>query len=149
MGRNRDSRRIWSLALPYRWGYFQGAILIPWSLFFVVGSILELRKPASEPLYVPVMVLLIGFVGLPLSVGLLLKKKFGLVLVYVTVGLTFLLVAIKLPVAMRHYTDSGEAGSVIPEAEMLLVWLFSMLYYKKRQAQFRSCTTRDKCDSTR
>jgi hypothetical protein len=126
-----------SIALPYRWGYFQGAILIPWSLFLVLGSILELRKQPPEPLYILAVVLLIGLVGLPLSVGLLLKKRFALVLVYAMVSLTLLLVATKIPVAMRHYTDHGETGSVIPEAEMLLVWLLSMLYYRKRQIQFR------------
>jgi hypothetical protein len=123
--------------LPYRWGYFQGAVLLPWSLFLIVGSVGALRKPNYEPWYISAIVLLLGLVGLPLGLGLLAKKRFALVLVYVMFGLTLLLVAIKIPVAIRHYIDPGENGSGFPEAEMLLVWLFSTVYYRKRQTQFR------------
>jgi len=122
--------------LPYRWGYFQGATLIPWSLFLIAGSVWALRKSNYEPWYISAIVLLVGLVGLPLGFGLLVKQRFALVLVYVIFGLTLLLVAIKIPVAIRHYTDPGEIGSGFPEAEMLLVWLFSMVYYRKRQTQF-------------
>ena len=123
--------------LPYRWGYFQGVVTIPWSLFLIFAAILTLRESHYEPVYISATVILIGLVGLPLGFGLLLKRRFALVLIYVMVSLTLLLVAIKIPVAIRHYTDPGENGSVIPESEMLLVWLFSMLYYRKRQTQFR------------
>jgi hypothetical protein len=126
-----------SKVLPYRWGYFQGAVLIPWSLFLITGTILDLRKSNYEPLYISALFLLLGLVGLPLGLGLLLKKRFALALVYVMFGLTFLLVAIKIPVAIRHYTDSSDNGSAFFEAELLLVWLFSMVYYRKRQTQFR------------
>jgi hypothetical protein len=123
--------------LPYRWGYFQGAVLIPWSLFLVLGAILDLRKLHEDPPYISALILLIGLVGLPLAVGLLQKKKFALSLVYLTFGLTLLLVAIKIPVAAIHFRNQGEIGSAIPEAELLLVWSGSMVYYRKRQAQFR------------
>jgi len=126
-----------SKGLPYRWGYFQGAVLIPWSLFLVLVAVVDLRKLHEEASYISAIFLLLGLIGLPLSLGLLLKRRFGLVLMYVTFGLTLLLVAIKIPVAIRHYTDLGEKGSGIFEAEQLLVWAFSMVYYRKRQAQFR------------
>jgi len=125
-----------SKRLPCRWGYFQGAVLIPWSLLLLFGAIWALRQSNYEPTYISATVLLIGLIGFPLGIGLLLRKKFALVLVYVTVGLTLLLVAIKIPVAIRHFQDPGENGSGFPEAEMLFVWLFSMLYYRKRRTQF-------------
>jgi hypothetical protein len=76
-------------------------------------------------------------VGLPLGVGLLLKKRFALLLVYATFGLTLALAAIKLPVAILHYKDQGDRGSAIFEAEMLLFWLCCILYYRKRESQFK------------
>jgi len=36
-----------------------------------------------------------------------------------------------------HYKNEGYIGSAFSEAEMLLLWLCSLLYYKKRRAQFR------------
>jgi hypothetical protein len=126
-----------SRSLPYRWGYFQGAIQIPWSLFLIFATVLDLRQSRYEPLYISAIYLLLGLVGLPLGVGLLLKRKFALVLVYVTFGLVLLLTAIKTPVAIMHYRDEGEVGSAFFEAELLLLWLCSMIYYRKRQLQFR------------
>jgi hypothetical protein len=35
---------------PYRWGYFQGAVLIPWSLLLIVGTILEFPETAAGTL---------------------------------------------------------------------------------------------------
>ncbi len=78
-----------------------------------------------------------GFIGLPLGVGLLLKKRWALGLVYVMFVLTLLLVAVKVPLAIRHYTDPGDKGSAFFEAELSLIWLLSMVYYRRRRAQFR------------
>jgi hypothetical protein len=76
-------------------------------------------------------------VGIPLGFGLLWKRKFALVVVYAMFGLSLLLVAIQLPVAMEHFRDSGGAkGGAIAEAEMLLVWLCAIIYYGKRRLQF-------------
>jgi hypothetical protein len=122
---------------PYRWGYFQGAVLIPWSLLLIAGTILEFLKPRPEPWYLTTIALLMGILGLPLAFGLLRKKAFALFLVYAMFGLSLLLMAIKLPMAIRHYTDPGDSGSAFFEAELLLVGLFSLVYYRRRKEQFR------------
>jgi hypothetical protein len=126
-----------SKALPYRWGYFQGAFLIPFSLLVLVGSGSELLKPRHDPWFLIACGFLMGFIGLPLGVGLLLKKRWALGLVYVMFVLTLLLVAVKVPLAIRHYTDPGDKGSAFFEAELLLMWLLSMVYYRRRRAQLR------------
>jgi hypothetical protein len=126
-----------SKGLPYRWGYFQGAVLLPWSLFLIFANSLDIQKWHYDSWYISTIGLLIGLVGLPLGAGLLLKRRFALILVYVIFGLSLSLVAIKLPVAISHYTDSGSKGSAFSEAEQLLVWLCSVVYYRKRQTQFR------------
>ncbi len=78
-----------------------------------------------------------GLVGVPLGVGLLERKRYGYILVHVMFGLAVLLVLVKIPVAVMHLTDIADNGSVIPEAEFLVVWLLCTAYYRKRQAQFR------------
>ena len=126
-----------SETLPYRWGYFQGAVLIPWSLLIILGTFADLLKPKHEPWYLTTIGFLMGFLGLPLAVGLLRKKRFAVALVYVMFVLTLLLVAIKIPVAVKHFTDPGDNGSAFLEAELLLMWLLSLVYYRRRQSQFR------------
>ncbi len=125
-----------SKTLPYRWGYFQGVALIPWSLLSILGTVAELVNPPHELWYVTAIALLMGILGLPLAFGLLRKKAFALPLVYVMFGLSLFLMAVKLPMAIRHYGDFGYRGSAIFEAELLLVWLLSLLYYRRRRVQF-------------
>jgi hypothetical protein len=122
--------------LPYRWGYFQGAILIPWSLLLMVGSIGELVKWHSEPWYLSLITLVMGIIGLPLAYGLLRKAGFALPLLYATVGIALVLVAVKLPIAITHYREAGDNGSTMSEAEILLIWMVSLPYYRNRRAQF-------------
>ena len=123
--------------LPYRWGYFQGVILIPKSFLNGLGALTELVRLRHGPWYLDAVGLLIGLVGFPLAIGLLLKRVFALVLVYLVFGLSLLMVAIKLPIAIRHFTDSGDIGSAFPEALLLMFWLFSLQYYRRRKRQFR------------
>ncbi|HEY0703475.1 MAG TPA: hypothetical protein VGD60_11965 [Candidatus Acidoferrales bacterium] len=125
-----------SATLPYRWGYFHGAILIPWSLFLLIATWMEWHRPDREPLYLSIITVLLALVGFPLAAGLLQKKKFALPLVYLTFGLTLLLVGIKLPIAILHYRDTGDRGSAMGEAELLLFWLCCLIYYRKRRSQF-------------
>ena len=122
--------------LPYRWGYLQGVALIPWSLMVILSVASDLIKPHHGPWYFATIGLLMGILGLPLAYGLLKKRAFALMLVYVMFGLSLLLVLIQLPIAIRNFTDVGDKGSAFFEAEMLLLWLLSLVYYRKRKAQF-------------
>jgi len=125
-----------SETLPYRWGYFQGAFLIPWSLLIVLNVVSDLMKPHHDPWYLLAIGLLMGFLGLPLAYGLLRKRSFATVLVYAMFGLSLSLAAIELPIAIRHFADAGNKGSAFFSAELLLMWLLSMVYYRRRKAQF-------------
>jgi hypothetical protein len=125
-----------STTLPYRWGYFQGVVLIPWSLLLIVGTLEEFRKVQHEPFYLTVIALLMGIVGLPLAFALLRKRAFALPLVYAMFALSLLLIVIKLPMAILHYNDMGDKGSAFFEAELMLVWTISFAYYRRRKSQF-------------
>jgi ABC-type branched-subunit amino acid transport system permease subunit len=121
--------------LPYRWGYFQGVLVIPFSLLMLLGSASDLRRTHHHPWYLTLIGLLTGLVGLPLGVGLLQKKKYALSLVYAMFALAFLQAAIQLPIATLHYADQSDNGSAFFEAWTLLLWLLSMVYYRKRREQ--------------
>lgn len=76
-----------------------------------------------------------GFLGLPLAYGLLRKRAFALVLVYAMCGLSLLLAVIQLPIALKHFSDTEAKGSVFFDAEQLVVWLLSLVYYRRRRVQ--------------
>lgn len=124
-----------SKPLPYRWGYFQGVLVIPFSLLMLLGTVSDLLKTHRQPWYLTSIALLMGLVGLPLAIGLLQKKKYVLSLVYLMFALALLQVAIQLPIAMIHFADQSDKGSAFFEAWMLLLWLLSMVYYRKRREQ--------------
>jgi hypothetical protein len=50
-------------------------------------------------------------------------------------GLTLVLAAIKIPIAIRHFANRGTGGSAFFEAELVLLWLLSLIYYRKRENQ--------------
>ena len=119
--------------LPYRWGYFQGVMLIPWSLVIILFSF----PFSANYWYVSLIVLLMGFVGLPLAYCLLTRKALALKLVYVMFGLSLLLALIQTPIAIMHYAERGEQSSAFSPAILLMIWLCSLLYYRRRIPQFR------------
>jgi predicted membrane metal-binding protein len=123
--------------IPYRWGYFQGLVLIPFSLFLGLGVVGEQLQPHHEPWFVATLTFLIAMVGPPLGVGLLMKKRFAWPLLHIMCGLSFLLICVKVPLAVMNFTSEGTRGSAFFEAELLLVWLFSFAYYRKRRALFQ------------
>src|ERR1039457_1272880 len=86
-----------SKPLPYRWGYFQGVLVIPFSLLVLLGTVSDLLKTHHTPWYLTSIALLAGLVGLPLGVGLLQKKKYALSIVYLMFALALLQASIQLP----------------------------------------------------
>jgi ABC-type branched-subunit amino acid transport system permease subunit len=122
---------------PYRWGYFQGAVLIPWSLLLISDPVWDLQQPSHYPWYLMTIALLMGLLGLPLAYGLLRKRAFALTLVYSMFGLTLLLAAVRLPTVMRHFDYYSQKWNASFDAGLLLMWLFSIVYYRRRKAQFR------------
>ena len=60
--------------LPYRWGYFQGVMLIPWSLFVLLSVASNATKYSHDPWYsrdpwyLTAVGFLMGLLGLPLAI---------------------------------------------------------------------------------
>ena len=123
--------------LPYRWGYFQGILLLPFSLLALLVTIEPSKATQSQSWYLSVAECLGGIVAFPLGIGLLAKKRFAIPLVHLMFGLALLLAALKVPTAIQHFTDLGDEGSAFFEAEWLLMRLLSLFYYRKRAHEFR------------
>jgi len=111
-------------------------LVIPFSLLLLLGTANEMLITHHDPWYLESIGLVIGLIGIPLAVGLLRKRRFSLVLVYVMFALALLQVVVQLPIAIAHFSDQGDRGSAFFEAEFLLVWLLSMVYYRKRRQEF-------------
>ena len=101
-----------------------------------MGAAADLLKTHQQHWLVASIALLMGMVGLPLGVGLLSKKRYALGLVHLMFGLALLQALIQIPVAATHFAVQGENGSAIFEAELLVVWMLSLVYYRKRRNQF-------------
>ena len=117
-------------------GLFQGAVLIPWSFALISSSVWGLRQPNHWPRYQMTIELLMGLLGLPLAYGLLRKKLFAFALVYAMFGLVLLVAAVRLPTVISHFTYTSEKVSGSVDAGLLLIWLLSVLYYRRRKCQF-------------
>lgn len=122
--------------LPYRWGYFQGAALIPWSLLLISTPVWDFLQPTHYPWYLMAIAMLMGLLGLPLAYGLLRKRLFALDLVCVMFGIVLLLAVVRLPTVIRHHTYTSQKVSGSFDAGLLLTWLLSLVYYRRRKSQF-------------
>ena len=120
--------------LPYRWGYFQGVFLIPFSLVMILEALTDLLVHHRNP-YLNTPMLLMGLTGIPLAITILRKKKTLLPLVYAMFGLALLQCAMQLLTAIANFADQGDKGSAFFEAEWLFFWLISTVYYRKREQQ--------------
>lgn len=122
---------------PYRWGYFQGAILIPFSLLVLLDTASNQIQPFRDPRYLAAIGYLVGIIGLLLSVGILRKRRYALSLVYMMLFLTLVFAAVNAPFAVRHFANQGRRAGGFFVAELLLFWLLSVVYYRKRRQQLR------------
>lgn len=122
---------------PYRWGYFQGALLIPFSLLVLLDTASNQIEPHHDPWYLAVIGYLVGIIGLPLGVGILRKRRYALSLVYVMLFLSFVFGAVNAPFALRHFANQGRQAGAFFVAELLLFWLLSVVYFRKRREQLR------------
>lgn len=100
----------------------------------ILGALTDLLVYHRNP-YLNTPMLLMGLTGMPLATMILRKKKVLLVLVYGMFGLALFQCAMQLFTAIANFADRGDKGSAFFEAEWLLFWLISTVYYRKRKQQ--------------
>ncbi len=79
----------WAPCLPYAWGTFQSWLFLVVGPILVLGSSVVMVAPgvAQETRYASVGYLVEGLLQFPTGLGLLRKRRFGLILVYLLLGL--------------------------------------------------------------
>ena len=112
--------------MPYRWGKFQG-----WSL--VLGTpllaVISIAQASTQEQYdAGIGAALACLLSIPMGIGIIKKKRYGLILVYVTLGLICLGIIV-------GFVRSGPAGA-LAGASGSGVWIASTIYYHKRRDEF-------------
>lgn len=112
---------------PYRWGKFQG-----WALVTINPAIalITLGTAVTEDdRQVGIGLAVMCMLTVPMGIGILKKKRFGLIMVYITLALICFLVLMSF--ATRNV-------SAVPSAAVgLIVWVCSTVYYRNRRNEFR------------
>ena len=112
--------------MPYKWGKFQGWLqVVCGPLILVLGAFLVLDggTDAGQGLWL----FFAGALEFPTGLGILKRKRFGLILVYVGLGLAVLMTGLSFVVG---------TAAVGQAAGNLLVSALTSYYFYKRRHEF-------------
>jgi len=116
--------------LPYHWGKFQGWLLIIVAPFAILYNAHVLINAQTAQARGEAMAgVLLSLLNILMGIGILRKKHYGLVLVYVVLGIFILAVGVALVAFPREAMIRG-LGS-------LFVWTLYTWYYYKRRHELR------------
>ncbi len=111
---------------PYRWGMFQGWCLI---LLPPIAALTALATSTTDNEYaVAVDWGLWSVISVPMGIGIIKKRRYGLILVYVSLALLCLSIVIALL--------TGSPDAAIEAASGAFVWVWCTIYYHKRRDEF-------------
>jgi len=136
--------------LPYRWGKFEGWLLVVWSSLAVLGLgaalLVRVRRAGFEAsgFELPAVLLLLIVVGLCAVIllmgkGLLRKRSYALRLVYVRLVLSVLLacgVVVGRAAGLRERALPGRDGDVGRAVGFLALSIPTARYYYRRRHEF-------------
>lgn len=111
---------------PYRWGKFQGWCLVLGVPILTVLLLTIAGTPAEHERAIEYV--LFSALAIPMGLGILKKRRYGLILVYVTLGLICVLVLIGFAMGGVDAARVGASGGPF--------WVACTLYYHKRKAEF-------------
>jgi len=111
---------------PYRWGIFQGwSLILGLPLLAVVGF----ATGSTENDYNAAWGWAIGSIlAVPMGIGIVKKRRYGLIMVYATLGLLCLSIVV-------NFVRNGPAGA-LSAASGAGIWVASTIYYHKRRDEF-------------
>lgn len=111
---------------PYVWGRLQG-----WGLILLppLVAVFSLIEASSENDYNTALGAgIFSVLTVPMGIGILKRKQYGLILVYVTLGLICLWVVFGFVQSGLEGARGAAIGSPI--------WIYSTIYYHKRRGEF-------------
>jgi hypothetical protein len=113
-------------AQPYRWGKFQGWCLAAGMPLLALGVLATASTPEDQNVGIGALVMCA--LAVPMGVGILKKKRYGLILVYVSLGLICLSILVSFA--------KGGAEGALSAATGASIWVYSTIYYHKRRGEF-------------
>jgi zinc-ribbon domain len=119
---------------PYNWGIIQGWLLVIGSPLLALGRLSDLARDSGteedpgRALGRTAGMLIVCALFFVMGIGILKKKRYGLILVYVTLGLICLSIVV-------GFAESGAAGA-LSAATGAGIWVASTIYYHKRRDEF-------------
>ncbi len=117
--------------LPYRWGHFMGSVLAVAGPFCLAYAAILIYSGRYEGKMFNLFWM--AFVGTPMGIGILRKKRYGLYLVYFVFALTLLGSLVVIPLAFAITWSGSELSGVIGA---LLGQTLNTIYFYKRRHEF-------------
>jgi hypothetical protein len=112
---------------PYRWGKFQGWALV--TLNPAAALITLASAQTEDERQVGIGLAVMCALSVPMGVGILKKKRFGLILVYVTLAL----ICFSIVMSFATHGLEGAHGAAVGAGG----WVLSTIYYHNRRNEFR------------
>jgi hypothetical protein len=111
---------------PYLWGTFQGWCLAAGMPLLAVLFLAAAKTPEDQNIGIGVLVMCV--LAVPMGIGILKKKRYGLILVYISLGLICLSILVSFA--------KGGAEGALSAATGASIWVYSTIYYHKRRDEF-------------
>jgi hypothetical protein len=111
---------------PYRWGKFHGWCLVTIIPIWALASLFTADTPEEHDR--AIWLVIACAVVVPMGIGIIRKRRYGLILVYLTLALSCILILV-------GFANDGLIGARDAAAGAPL-WLIFTIYYHKRRAEF-------------
>lgn len=111
---------------PYRWGKFQGWCLTIATPIWAVGSLIAADTPEEHDS--AILLAIACALVVPMGIGIIRRRRFGLILVYVTLALTCIFIVIAFA---RGGLDAARDAAIGGP-----FWVACTIYYHKRREEF-------------
>lgn len=121
-----DNKDVEDIAQPYRWGKFQGWFFALGMPFLTTLSFVTAVTPEEYDRAIGFAIVCAP--AIPMGIGILKKRRYGLILVYAILGLICVLIIIGFATGGANAARYAASGGPF--------WVACTLYYHKRRAEF-------------
>lgn len=113
---------------PYRWGKFQGWLLVLVPPLFALWCFAVASAGIEDDYGLALGAAIVSVLSIPMGIGILKKRRYGLILVYLALGLACLSI---IGGFVRHGTNGAYSA-----ATGAIYWAVSTIYFHNRRHEF-------------
>jgi hypothetical protein len=113
---------------PYRWGKFQGWFLILAPPLFALWCFAVASAGIENDYGYALVAAITSALTIPMGIGILKKRRYGLILVYLALGLACFSILVAF---VRNGTNGAFSA-----ATGAIFWAVSTVYYRNRRDEF-------------